>query len=226
MKWKALFHFSVVFPSVQRFWENEPVVPQNKEFWFGIYFYFYFFRLNIPPFVPARTVLEGLESEDEQPVKHEILGVKVKRTTTTDGSSDSFLFFFQTTFLSVSCLTDFKQSETEESERTSGWPAPTVSHSTSGGGGPGWVFQLSPQLDLHWAERHCSHTVKNLLCSPRQEEKATTLRRQTTPALRRGCSATTWMEWKAFVTTMEELCGLKYVFNQKLNWTEFRQTLI
>lgn len=219
MKWKALFHFSVVFPSVQRFWENEPVVPQNKEFRFGIYFYLFFFRLNIPPFVTARTVLEGLESEDdhEKPVKHEILGVKVKRTTTTDGSSDSLLFFFQTTFLSVLCLTDFKQSETEESERTSGWPAPTVSHSTSGGGEPGWVFQLSPQLNLHWAERHCSHMVKNLLCSPRQEEKATTHRSQTTPALRRGCSATTWMEWKAFVTTMEELCGLKYVFNKKQN---------
>lgn len=182
------------------------------------FFYLFFFRLNIPPFVPARTVLESLESEDdhEKPVKHEILGVKVRRTTTTDGSSDSLLFFFrfQTIFLSVSCLTDFKQSETEESERTS-WPAPTVSHSTSGGGEPRWVFQLSPQLDLHWAERLCSHMVKNLLCSPCQEEKATTHRRQTTPALRRGCSATTWMEWKAFVTTMEELCGLKYVFNNK-----------
>ncbi|XP_049430261.1 endonuclease 8-like 1 [Epinephelus fuscoguttatus] len=38
------------------------------------------FRLNIPPFVAARTVLEGLDSEDlcenEKPVKNEIMGTK------------------------------------------------------------------------------------------------------------------------------------------------------
>ncbi|XP_033491054.1 endonuclease 8-like 1 [Epinephelus lanceolatus] len=38
------------------------------------------FRLNIPPFVAARTVLEGLDSEDlyenEKPVKNEITGTK------------------------------------------------------------------------------------------------------------------------------------------------------
>ena len=40
------------------------------------------FRLSIPPFVPARTVLEGLESEDflenEKPVKNELTDAKVK----------------------------------------------------------------------------------------------------------------------------------------------------
>jgi len=40
------------------------------------------FRLNIPPFVPARTALEGLESEDlcdnEKPVKNEIADTKTK----------------------------------------------------------------------------------------------------------------------------------------------------
>lgn len=40
------------------------------------------FRLNIPPFVPARTVLEGLEAEDllekEKPVKNYNTGKKVK----------------------------------------------------------------------------------------------------------------------------------------------------
>lgn len=120
MKEKALFHFLVVFPLVQRFWENEPVVPQNNEFWFWFFFFFihyFFFRLNIPPFVPARTVLEGLESEEdhEKPVKHEILGVKVKRTT-TDGSSDSLLFFlhFQTILFSVSC---FPRLQTKRNRR-------------------------------------------------------------------------------------------------------------
>lgn len=46
---------------------------------------FCFFRLNIPPFVAARTVLEGLESEDfcenEKPVKNEIADTKVKEPT-------------------------------------------------------------------------------------------------------------------------------------------------
>lgn len=46
-----------------------------------------FFRLNIPPFVPARTVLEGLESdnlcENEKPVKQEISDAQVKRKQTT-----------------------------------------------------------------------------------------------------------------------------------------------
>lgn len=40
-----------------------------------------FSRLNIPPFVPARTVLEGLESEDsceKKPVKNEFTATKVK----------------------------------------------------------------------------------------------------------------------------------------------------
>lgn len=39
-------------------------------------------RLNIPPFVAARTVLQSLESEDlcenEKPVKKEITATKVK----------------------------------------------------------------------------------------------------------------------------------------------------
>lgn len=46
-----------------------------------------FFRLNIQPFVPARTVLEGLESDDlcenEKTVKQEISDTKVKRKQTT-----------------------------------------------------------------------------------------------------------------------------------------------
>lgn len=72
--------------------------------------------------MPARTVLEGLESEDDQekPVKHEILDAKVERTTTAGGSSDSLrLFRFQTILLFVSCSADFRQSETQESERRS-----------------------------------------------------------------------------------------------------------
>lgn len=40
-------------------------------------------RLNIPPFVPARKALEGLESEDycedEKPVKDDITEKKVKQ---------------------------------------------------------------------------------------------------------------------------------------------------
>ncbi|XP_019731556.1 endonuclease 8-like 1 isoform X2 [Hippocampus comes] len=42
------------------------------------------YRLKIPPFVPARTVLEGLESEDacedKKPVKNDILNPKAART--------------------------------------------------------------------------------------------------------------------------------------------------
>lgn len=57
----------------------------------------FIFRLNIPPFVPARTVLEGLESEDdqEQPVKHEILDAKVERTATAGGSPKHSLVLFR-----------------------------------------------------------------------------------------------------------------------------------
>ncbi|XP_068168622.1 endonuclease 8-like 1 [Antennarius striatus] len=43
------------------------------------------FRLNIPPFVPARTVLQGLESDDlfenGKPVKNEITNIKTTKKT-------------------------------------------------------------------------------------------------------------------------------------------------
>lgn len=41
--------------------------------------------MNIPPFVPARTVLEGLESEDlsDRRVKNEITDAKVKEPEET-----------------------------------------------------------------------------------------------------------------------------------------------
>lgn len=89
---------------------------------FDLDFYFLFFRLNIPPFVPARTVLEGLESEDDQekPVKHETSHAKVESPPTAGGSSDSLLLFrFQTALLFVSRSADFRQSEGQESERRS-----------------------------------------------------------------------------------------------------------
>lgn len=84
-------------------------------------FLFYFFRLNIPPFMTARTVLEGLESEDdhEQPVKHEILGVKVKRTTTTDVAHQTVSCFSskQHFFLFRVCQTSNKAKQKKVKEQ-------------------------------------------------------------------------------------------------------------
>lgn len=57
-----------------------------------------FFRLNIPPFVPARTVLEGLESEDlcdnEKPVKNELKDTKVKEQKEMHFSDHQMLSIF------------------------------------------------------------------------------------------------------------------------------------
>ena len=54
-----------------------------------------FRRLNIPPFVPARTVLEGLESEDscesDDCVKNE--NTKVKEPTQSDPHTLSLNIF-------------------------------------------------------------------------------------------------------------------------------------
>lgn len=53
-----------------------------------------FSRLNIPPFVPARTVLDGLESEDlcgnEKPLKNEITATKVKEPRDAHFSDQTF----------------------------------------------------------------------------------------------------------------------------------------
>ena len=60
--------------------------------------YSMYFRLNIPPFVPARTALEGLESEDlcdnEKPVKNEITDTKVNEQTEMHFSDHQTLCIF------------------------------------------------------------------------------------------------------------------------------------
>lgn len=102
------------------------------------------FRLNIPPFVPARTVLEGLESEDSlessKPVKNEIVDTKVKEpekdnhfshhhsTTAPAFSNTASLYAF---------TGDLGQGQQEGDERAVGRSTQTVSYSSSGGGQPG-----------------------------------------------------------------------------------------
>lgn len=77
-----------------------------------------FFRLNIPPFVPARTALEGLESEDycenEKPVKNEITDTKVKEhRRTVFRSSDTHPNIFLTVPFFLMCI----RSQTELNRR-------------------------------------------------------------------------------------------------------------
>lgn len=55
----------------------------------GCGLFIFIFRLNIQPFVPARTVLEHLVSEDfcenEKPLKHEVRDAKVKEQSAYAG---------------------------------------------------------------------------------------------------------------------------------------------
>lgn len=104
-----------------------------------------FFRLNIPPFVAARTVLEGLESEDfcgnEKPAKNEIADTKVKEPT--DKGYFTFRNILNPHSNSAFLHLDLRQSRTEEGERRDGWPAQTVSHSAPGGGEPWCVNRVA-----------------------------------------------------------------------------------
>ncbi len=91
---------------------------ESSVFFVGLFF----FRLNIPPFVPARTVLEGLESEDsfeKKPVKKEITDTKVKEPgPETHFSDDQMLKLKHFIFSNCAFLCeDFRQSKTEEGER-------------------------------------------------------------------------------------------------------------
>lgn len=66
------------------------------------------FRLNIPPFVPARSVLEGLESEDfcenEKPVKKEITDTKTSKQKKGKGETGDLLRLCHTVPLEVVSL--------------------------------------------------------------------------------------------------------------------------
>lgn len=79
MKRKAFFHSRLFSPSSD--------MRIKRALFFNRTMTLIFFRLNIPPFVTARSVLEGLESDDlyenEKPVKDEISDAKVKRKQTT-----------------------------------------------------------------------------------------------------------------------------------------------
>ncbi|XP_037623443.1 endonuclease 8-like 1 [Sebastes umbrosus] len=63
------------------------------------------FRLNIPPFVPARTILEGLESEDlcenKKPVKNEITDTKTSQQKQVKGEMGDLLRLCHTVPLEV-----------------------------------------------------------------------------------------------------------------------------
>lgn len=182
-----------------------------------------FFRLNIPPFVPARTVLEGLESEDlcenEKPVKHEISGTKVKRKQTTGApvshhqtiTPECFLFCFFSCLTMPFCLM-FTRLQTELNRKK--WKRKRLTCS-----GCVTQFQWRWWAWVGFNRLPCGLLLTKLkgfilrdnpMCPTCQAEKATTQRKQTTLRLRGGCGATMWMEWNLSVTTMEEQCGSKY----------------
>lgn len=105
--------------------------------------FFFFLRLNIPPFVPARSVLEGLESEDllesSKPVKNEIADTKVK-----EPQKDSKPHFSHRHSNHIPCILQHCLSvlipedvgQQEGGKSAEGRPAQAVSYSASRGGQP------------------------------------------------------------------------------------------
>lgn len=115
--------------------------------WVFIVLFFFVFRLNIPPFVSARSVFELLESEEfcenKLPVKAESGDTKVNKRW-----PQSSVFHIirrpasSVTICDTLCLLlaqDARQKETPEGERGEGRSADAVPHGACGGGESGWV---------------------------------------------------------------------------------------
>lgn len=162
--------------------------------------------------MPARTVLEGLESDDlcenERPVKQETSDAKVKRKQTTAWlESHSCFFFF---FLTMPFCLIFTRLQTELNRKKWKCKQLTCSCCVTQFHWRWWAWVGFNRLPCGLFEVKGFVLRDNSMFSTCQAEKATTQRKQTTLHLRRGCGATMWMEWNLSVTTMEELCGSKY----------------
>lgn len=141
--WIAFFHFEF-FPM----WRCDYSDPQYSSFLLDktmSLLFVFFFRLNIPPFVSARTVLEVLESEDFRenkiPMKAETTDTKVSKC-----KPQSSVFRIVRRSGPVICNTlplllvqDVRQEKAWKRERGEGWPAEAVPHCSSGGGETGCV---------------------------------------------------------------------------------------
>lgn len=131
---------------------------------FHLEFHF-IFRLNIPPFMPARTVLEGLKSEDgeKKPVKHEFSDAEVEWTPAAGG----FVRQSPVVFLlpnSISFCSMFKRLPAEPNTRKGTKQQLTCCACVTQYLWRWWASVgpavWGPWFDLHRAERLCSHTVK------------------------------------------------------------------
>lgn len=187
--------------------------------------YFFVFRLNIPPFVPARTVLEDLESvdfcENGKPVKTELTDTKVKTRT---GRPQRCSFFHHQVLsppaLIACCncafiLYQHRISDRAKHKGVKGEEGDllrlchTVPQEVVNLGGLG--IHLFMSEIQHFLCFHFKQMPPTSLCFYTQVERATIQRKQTTLTLRHGCSVTMWMEWNLFGITMAEQCGSQWV---------------